>query len=135
MAKANSKGMLPNGRNDNASSFAGIPRNVIEHSDYQALSGNAVKLLVDLAYQYRGKNNGDLQATWTILKRRGWKSQATLSKALKSLLDANMITCTRQGVFLNPGGRCALYALNWKPIDECSGKTDVDATTTAPRRF
>ncbi|MEX2326317.1 MAG: hypothetical protein WD558_01175, partial [Pseudomonadales bacterium] len=56
-------------------SFAGIPRHVIQHPDYQALSGNAVKLLVDLAFQYRGKNNGDLTTAWHVLKHRGWKSR------------------------------------------------------------
>jgi len=135
MAKPNSRGMLANGRKENTKSFAGIPRKVIEHPDFQNLSGNAVRLLVDLAYQFRGENNGDLQAAWSILKQRGWKSQATVAKALKSLLDANIITCTRQGVFLNPGGRCALYAINWYPIHQCNGKLDVEPTTAPPRKF
>ena len=103
--------------------------------DYQALSGNSVKLLLELAYQYRGGNNGDLQATWTTLKGKGWRSKTTVSKALKALVDANLITCTRQGVFTNPGGRCALYALNWQPIDDCKGKLNVEPTSTPPRRF
>lgn len=135
MAKANGKGVNARGRNARPRSFAGIPRAVIEHPDYQSLHGNAVKLLVDLAYQYRGKNNGDLTASWSVLKRRGWSSQTTLAKALKQLLGANLITCTRQGKFMNPGGYPTLYALNWQPIDECGGKLDVDPTTTPPRKF
>ncbi len=47
-----------------------------------------------------------------------------------------MIIKTRQGFFMNPGGRCALYALTWLPIDECQGKKlEVNSTTTPPRKF
>ena len=37
-------------------SFAGIPRLVMECPDYTNLSGNAIRLLVELAYSYKGGN-------------------------------------------------------------------------------
>ena len=124
------------GRKDALSSFAGIPRIVMESEDYKNLSGNAVKLLNLFAYQYRGKNNGDLCAAWSIAKNHGCKSEPTLSRAKKELLAANLIMETRPGRFLNPGGRCALYALTWQPIDECAGKDlIIGSTTTPPRKF
>lgn len=135
MAKTNGKGMAANGRRAGGQSFAGIPRRVMEHPDYIALSYSAKALLFELAYQYRGKNNGDLTAAWAPMKARGWKSKATLSGALEELLDAGLVSCTRQGRFVNPGGVCSLYALTWQPIDECGGKHDLEATATAPRRF
>jgi hypothetical protein len=47
-----------------------------------------------------------------------------------------MIIKTRQGIFMNPGGRCGLYALTWLPIDECQGKKlEINPTITPPRRF
>ena len=105
-------------RRTNNQSFAGIPRAVLLHKDYQNLSGNAVKLLLDLAFQYRGGNNGDLTTAFNVLKVRGWTSRATIDRAKKQLLLNELIKETRPGQFINPGGRCALYALTWAAIDE-----------------
>lgn len=125
----NGEGRLP------TKSFAGIPRIVMDTDDYKNLNGNAIRLLLDFAYQYRGNNNGDLSATYSRMNARGFKSKETLANALKSLRDANLIIRTREGMFLNPGGRCALYALTWQPIDECNGKHDMNPTTTPVRKF
>ncbi len=123
------------GRKDAPRGFAGIPRHVMDNLDYIGLSGNAVKLLNNLAYQYRGKNNGDLTAAWGYMHNRGFKSQATLHRATQELLTANMITKTREGMFMNPGGKCCLYALTWLPLNECGGKLDIPPTRTPPRKF
>ncbi len=115
--------------------FAGIPRLVMDSSDYLNLSGNAVKLLIELCRQYRGNNNGDLTIAYSLLKHRGFNSKDTIKRASKELLAANMIVLTRTGRFTNPNGRCALYALSWQPIDECGGKLEVNSTTTPSRKF
>lgn len=118
-----------------AQSFAGIPRAVMDHPDYQRLTGNAAKLLLELARQYRGSNNGDLCVAWEVVRKRGFRSKATVQRARDELLDANLIRCTRQGRFLNPGGVCALYALVWVPVDECP-KVSLDiGPTTRPLRI
>lgn len=123
-------------RRTNNQSFAGIPRAVLLHKDYQNLSGNAVKLLLDLAFQYRGGNNGDLTTAFNVLKVRGWTSRATIDRAKKQLLLNELIKETRPGQFINPGGRCALYALTWAAIDECPGKSlACKASGIAPRSF
>lgn len=124
------------GRKDAPGGFAGIPRVVMEHPDYIGLSGNAVKALMMLAYQYKGRNNGDLCAAWAIAKKHGFKSEPTLSRAMKELIRARLAIRTREGRFLNPGGQCALYALPWLAIDECPGKRlELKPTTTPPRKF
>lgn len=111
-----------NNRNKKGQSFAGIPRAVMDSEDYKSLTGNEVKLLLELAYQYRGNNNGDLTTAYSVLKNRGWSSRQTIDRAKKKLLQLQLITQTREGRFLNPGGRCALYSLVWQPINECPGK-------------
>ena len=121
-------------KNKTTQNFAGIPRVVIEHPDFQSLSANAKALLIDLAYQYRGKNNGDLTTAETVLKKRGWKSRGTIHRAKKQLLAAELIIETRPGQFTNPGGRCALYALSWASIDECPGKHLESKPTVTPSR-
>jgi len=111
--------------------FLALPHVVLEHRDFVSLSNKAIKLLLDLAMQYNGSNNGDLCATFSMMKKRGWSSNDQRSKALKELLDKNLIVLTRQG-----GRKIAnLYAITWQPIDECKGKLDVRSTKLAPRLF
>lgn len=124
------------GRNNAPGGFAGIPRVVMETSDFRQLSYKSQALLMQLAYQYRGSNNGDLTVAFSVLKKRGWKREATISNAVKELLDAKLILKTRDGRFTNPGARCALYALTWNAVDECIGKElEKSPTRTPPRKF
>jgi|GEM_PF-322558 len=124
------------GRSNTPGGFAGVPRAVIKTHDYQLLNGNSVKLLLELASQYRGSNNGDLTVAYSLLRERGFNSKDTITRAMRELIKSGLVIKTREGVFTNPGGRCALYALAWQPIDECKDKgLDVAPTTTPPRKF
>lgn len=116
--------------------FIQIPHALYDHPLFGDLSGNTIKVLLLLLRQYRGKNNGDLSASFTQAKKIGVGSKTTLAKALSDLQEAGLIIRTREGVFTNPGGCCALYALAWKPIDDCPGKElEVMPTTTAPLKL
>jgi hypothetical protein len=116
--------------------FSQLPHAVLNSPDYIGLTYKSKALLVDLVYQYNGKNNGNLTAALGTLKARGWKRSATLTDAVKELMAANLIIRTREGKFQNPHSRCALYALGWQKIDECEGKDlDVGPTSMPPRRF
>ncbi|KAA1175876.1 hypothetical protein FWJ25_01710 [Marinobacter salinexigens] len=111
------------GRKGNAP-FLHIPHSVLESEAYRRLDGWSAKLLVDIAGQFKGYNNGDLTAAWSHMVKRGWRSKGTLHKALKALVDAGLIEQTRQG----GRNRCSLYAVTWKAINECGGKLDVRQT-------
>ena len=112
-----------------------IPHTVLNHPDYPKLTGSALRLLLELARQFNGHtNNGDLTASWAIMRDRGFNSTATLSKAVAELLSRGFIVRTREGRFVNPGKRCALYAVAWKPINECPGKDLEIGPTTKPWR-
>lgn len=110
--------------------FLHLPSVLLKHPDFISLRPNSLKLLVDIASQYNGRNNGDLCAAMSILRKRGWNSNAQLSKGMRELLEKNLICQTRQGG-LNLGPN--LYAITWQPIDECGGKLDVSPTIGAPR--
>ena len=101
-----------------------LPHAVLASPNYRTLSAHAVKLLCDLGSQFKGGNNGDLCATWSLMHARGWKSRDTLGKALAELLHYGMIQQTRQGGL----HQCSLYALTWHMIDECKGKLDCAPT-------
>jgi hypothetical protein len=118
------------GRSDCAR-YVGIPQIVWTHPDFAGLSPRATKLLIDVAGQYNGYNNGDLCMAMTIMRKRGWKSCSNLRKARKELLDTGMILQTAQGGRNLP----SLYALTWQSIDECKGKLDVPHTKSPPRSF
>ena len=95
-----------------------MPTECLNHEKYYNLGAYAKVLLWEFCYQYNGHNNGDLSATISMLKKRGWNSPTTLSKAIKELRKKGWIMVSRQG------GRnlCNLYAMTFQAIDECNGK-------------
>ena len=61
------------------SPFLRLPHHVLDHAVFKTLSTRATKLVMDLAAQYRGSNNGDLCAPLSLMKKRGWKKVGTSS--------------------------------------------------------
>ena len=107
--------------------FCAIPLSVLDGAAFISLSAHARMLLLDLCRQYNGNNNGDFCAAYSMMKLRGWKSQHTLQKAKKELLDAELICETRKGARPN---KASLYAVTWLDLDDCGGKLDI-----SPRGF
>ena len=120
------------GRRDSGS-FAALPHVILDSTEYSTLSARSVKCLLDVFAQYRGSNNGDLAAAWTVMKKRGWRSKDSLCSALRELCDAGFLILTRQGGRSKRGGQrlCTLYAVSWLRIDECGRKLDVLPTKVA----
>ena len=112
------------GRRENGT-YVGIPHAITRSREYAALSASAVKLIIDLADQFNGSNNGDLQAPWPFMQGKGWRSKATLYRAIDELLHREFVIVSRQG------GRhkCSLCALTFLAIDDCKGKLDIHETT------
>lgn len=121
---------LPNGRAAKVQ-FLKLPRPVYNSENFKKLTTKAIKLLIDIAIQYNGYNNGDLHASFELMKKRGWSSSATLNVAKRELEYYGFIELTRQGCL----GRCSLYAVAWESIDECNGKIDCLPTKTASMSF
>lgn len=112
-----------------AGSFVAVPHACLNHANYTRLQPRAVKLLWDIYAQYRGQNNGDLCAAWSVMQNRGWRSKDQLNKALGELQSSGWIIKTRQG----GRNQCSLYAVTFQAIDECHPKRlDVPPTVTAP---
>ena len=103
--------------------FVGIVRSVFEAPPFTALSPHACKLLLELASQYRGDNNGNLTVAWSIMKKRGWNSRTTLWRCKSELIDAGFIYVTRKG---HMPSTCELLALTWFALD-VSPKFDPEA--------
>lgn len=114
------------GRSESGS-YTAIPHALQDSPNWRMCGHPALRLLMDIARQYKGFNNGDLCASLSVLKRYGWTSNDTVGRALRELLHYGFIVLTRQGGLHAPN----LYALTWKPIDDCGGKLDVPPTRVA----
>lgn len=109
--------------------YLGIPHSILRSQEFGELCGWDVKLLIELAGNFNGKNNGDLSAAYSVLARRGWRSTGTLSGSLERLLKAGWLLKTRHG----GRNRCALYAVTWWPVDPCEGKWLEIQAESVPR--
>ncbi len=105
-----------------------IPLTMLRHPNFVRLSPCACKLLLDLARQYSGFNNGYLSAAFTILKPNGWRSEATIREAVGECLHYGFICKTRQG----GRNKCNLFAFTWRRIDEKDGKPLEMSKTMRP---
>jgi hypothetical protein len=108
--------------------FSQLIHAYFESPEYAELSPRAVKALIDVYCQFRGGNNGDLCATFSIMKARGWKSKDQLAKAMQELLERGWLMVTRQGGRHLP----TLLAVTFLPINECGGKLDMKPTVSPP---
>lgn len=116
--------------------FSMIPESVLVSEEFHRITGEAVRLLLAIAAQYNGYNNGNMNAALTEMRKYGFTSQGTLSRALVCLLNNELIIKTRQGFFMAGKNRCSLYAISWKPIDACPGKNlSVKPTGAPPKTF
>jgi hypothetical protein len=101
-----------------AGTFTAWPHRVADSVAFTGASFSAQSLLLFMARQHNGRNNGHIHAVFDWLKERGWKSSATLKRALDELMERGLIVKTRQGGFRL--GNCK-YALTWLPITDYLG--------------
>jgi len=73
-----------------------IPLAVLNSASYQNASAHAKVLLIDVAAQYDGNNNGCLISTWSFLKGT-WRSPVTAYKARMELLKLGLLIEATKG--------------------------------------
>jgi hypothetical protein len=116
------------GRNEKGR-FVALPHHCLNHENYIRMNDKAKVLVVNVALQYNGGNNGDLCIAFSMMKKQGWRSKQTLYLAINELLHYGWLVRTRIGG-LNKTPN--LYAITFHPIDECKGKLDIKATKIPP---
>ncbi|HEV7985075.1 MAG TPA: hypothetical protein VGP20_02840 [Steroidobacteraceae bacterium] len=109
--------------------YAMVPVEVLTSQACNTLPASACRVLLAIAAQFRGKNNGDLALTWATARPFGINSKKQLIDALALLLERGLIEKTRQGG-KRPLGP-SLYAVGWMPIDDLNGKIDSGPTMVA----
>ena len=102
--------------------FVAIPLSVLDSVAFRQATPHAKALLMDLTAQLRAENNGDLSVCWRFMQERGWRSQTTLQKAKRELIERGLIVEIRMGARPN---KASLYAVTWRALDHCNGKLEI----------
>ncbi len=108
------------GRRRCAERFARIPHSVLESEAVTTLEHAAFRVLVILASQYSGRNNGTQALTEQHARRYGFSGRDTLYRSLRELEGRGLIVCTRRGMKIK--NVFTLYALGWEDIDNRDGR-------------
>jgi hypothetical protein len=98
--------------------YTSFPWAVSDSVAYRGCSLAAKALLLEIARQHNGLNNGHLHASYKWLKSRGWNSNSVVQRARKILEDRGLIVCTRKGGF---GIGSSRYAVTWHKINNYHG--------------
>jgi hypothetical protein len=102
--------------------YTPIPHSVLDSVAFIGCSQLAKALLFELLRQHSGWNNGRLHLAVSWLRRRGWRSNASIQKGKDELLDRSLIYRTRRGG-LTVGAD--YFALTWLSITDYR---DLDVT-------
>ena len=98
--------------------FAMLPLTVLDTAAVKTLSHAAFRILVLMAAQYNGGNNGALGITRIQAAVNGIGSHHTLYSALRTLEERGLIEQTYPASRVPP--RPTMYALTWRSIDDTS---------------
>ena len=104
-----------------------IPYSLLESQAYVKLKPTGRALLLELLMQYNGSNNGDLSIPRSrLFKERGFSSSHTIKNSLEQLVEHGLIVVTKEAMRVGTAfQKTKLYALTWKPIDECQNQFGV----------
>lgn len=95
--------------------FARIPASVMRSEAVKTLNHAHFRVMVILAGQYYGTNNGALACTPRYVEQFGLRGRDTVYRALRALVERGLVVPTRQGI--KQKNVFSLYALGWANID------------------
>lgn len=101
--------------------YAPIDHTVIDSAAFADLPHSTVRVLLIIARQWNGINNGWLQATFSYCHKKGIGSEHTLQQAVESLIAHGFIYRTRGHGMIDGENIAARYAITWRPL---CGKKD-----------
>ncbi len=105
-------------RKTTAGRFAKLPLTVLQEAAVNTLSHAAFRILILMAAQYNGGNNGALGITRSQAAVNGIGSDHTLYSALRALEERGLIEQTYPASRVPP--RPTMYALTWVSVDDTS---------------
>mgnify|MGYP003578260505 CR=1 FL=1 len=104
--------------NRDGGGFIALPWVVMDSPAFMRLSMHARALLLEVARQFSGANNGRLLLSRVYMASRGWNSADMLTKAKRELLEGGFIFETVKGHRPN---KASWYAVTWLALDKLPG--------------
>lgn len=108
--------------------FAMLPDEVLKSDACRTLPHPAHRILVAIAAQYYGTNNGSLSLTRKTAAEYGIGNPYALGDGLRELEERGLIAKTRPGRRIPP--RSSLFALSWRLINAPNKLDPHDARET-----
>ncbi len=105
--------------------FAQIPVRVLISEAFKTMKPQHQMVLVALAAQYRGRNNGDLALTRKMARHFGIKCEKNRTHGLRELeVRGFIVKSNRENMRLSGLNKSmpTTWALTWRPIDYWEGK-------------
>jgi hypothetical protein len=93
--------------------FLALPYSVLNSGEFRSLSNASVRLLLLIASQYVGGNNGKLVCCTKFLEKHGRASRGSMDRGLKELIAAGLLCRTRIGY----RKLASWYAIAWRELD------------------
>lgn len=98
--------------------FVALPWRVLDSAAYMGLSPTAKALLLEVARQFTGDDNGRMLLSRVYMATRGWYSAGAIHQAKAELLAAQLVFETAKGARPNKAG---WYAVTWRKLDKIPG--------------
>jgi hypothetical protein len=117
------------GRKKTGGRFARLPLMVLETLAVTTLNHAAFRVLVLLAAQYNGHNNGAIGLTANQASEAGISSDRTLYRSLRELQERQLIDETYPASRVPP--RPTMWALTWMPLDNTAYSNETKRPTHA----
>lgn len=102
-----------------------LPFRVMQSESYRLCSPTAKMLLLEFAFRFNGRNNGDLSMPLSAVRHWGIRSPNTLAACIRELVQHRLIVVTRKGKGGSGGALPNLYAITWQPVSEIKDKPDI----------
>ena len=105
---------LPNGRSRYpAGQFTPLPYSMTQSEAWRSLSGNAVKLLIELCTGFSGTNNGDLSVGLDRAAKLLWVGKSSVSRAYAELVEKGFVRKIKPGSWIK--GQATTWRVTFLP--------------------
>ena len=113
-AKKRGRGVNEKGRSKKGGQFVPIPYPMAQSPAWRSLSGQAVKVYVELHSRYNGSNNGDLSLSLDEASRLLHIGKATAQRAFRELELKGFLLMTKRGSWY--GRMATTWSVTDKPL-------------------
>lgn len=118
------------GRAGKSPPFVMLPKSMMQSEAFRKLSPHATRLLLVVAFEFRGANNGSLVVLWETAQQFGFSNKRTFYRALGELEQKGFIEMTKPPVRRGKPS-ATRWALTWMPINEPVGDVRHDVAASA----